>query len=211
MANIKKITKIELQERNKKRFNVYIDDIYSFSVHEDVLIAHKLFKDKEVDEDELKRILFAEERNKCWQKALKYLNYKQRSVKELRQHLLKESFSKEQVDYTLERLIEKEFINDELYAERFIKRRVDFNPKGKKLLKIELQQKGISEAIINQSLENIDFEHEYRLAHNLLEKKQSLVKGKNKENLRKIANFLERRGFSYDVIIKILNENKYEE
>lgn len=207
MANIKKITKIELQEGNKKRFNIYIDDIFSFSVHEDILIAYKLFKEKEVDEEELKKILFEEERNKCWQKSLKYLNYKQRTVKELRRYLLNESFSNEDVDYTLNKLIEKEFVNDELYAERFIKQRIDFNPKGKKLLKFELQQKGVSEAIINQSLENIDIELEYSLACNLLEKKQLLTKGNDKDKQRRIANFLERRGFSYDVIIRILNEN----
>lgn len=207
MANIKKITKIELQEGNKKRFNIYIDDIYSFSVHEDILIAHKLFKEKEVDEEELRKILLEEERNKCWQKSLKYLNYKQRTVKEIKRYLLNENFSNEDVDYTLKKLIEKEFVNDELYAERFIKQRIDFNPKGKKLLKFELQQKGVSEAIINQSLENIDFELEYSLACNLLEKKQLLTKGNDKDKQRRIANFLERRGFSYDVIIRILNEN----
>lgn len=210
MSSIKKITKIELQEGNKKRFNVYLNDLYSFSVHEDILIAHKLFKDREVDEEELKRIIFAEERNKCYQKALKYLNYKQRSTKELSKYLHKQNYSKEQIDYTIEKLIDQELINDKLYTERFVKQRIDYNPKGKKLLKLELQQKGISEAIINQSLEGIDNELEYNLACNLLEKKQSLTKDKNKDNRRRIAGFLERRGFSYDVIIRVLNENKYE-
>lgn len=209
MSIIKKITKIELQEGNKKRFNIYIDNVYSFSVHEDILIDNKLYKDKEVEEEELKKILFAEERNRCWQKALKYMNYKQRSTEELRRYLLKENYSIEQIDFTLEKMIEKELINDQLYAERFVKQRMNYYPKGKKMLKIELQQKGISDEIINQSLESIDYELEYSLACNILEKKPSLTKDKNKNNRRRIAGFLERRGFSYDVINKVLNENKF--
>ena len=60
-----KITAIEVQRKNKKRYNVYIDDSFAFGVHEDVLILHKLTVGMELSTAFKEEVLVAEEQSKA--------------------------------------------------------------------------------------------------------------------------------------------------
>ena len=51
-----KITRIEVQKRNKQRFNIYIDEVYAFSVNGELVYKEKLIVNEEVDEERLHNI-----------------------------------------------------------------------------------------------------------------------------------------------------------
>lgn len=206
MDKLKTITKIEQQNNNKRRYNVYLDDEYAFSVHEDILVSNRLLKGKEIELVEMNNILAEDEKNKVWQKALKYLSFKPRTKEEVKQYLLKNGYKLDYIKEVLDKIEEHNLLNDHLYAELFVKQRIASNPKGKKLLAIELKNKGIDDSTVENSLEQFDEELEYKLALELIEKRKYRFNNEDQaKSYKKMASFLERRGFSYSTIKRILN------
>ena len=52
-----KITKIEIQKRNKERVNIYIDDEYAFSTFIDIVYKEGLSKGQEVNKEKYDDII----------------------------------------------------------------------------------------------------------------------------------------------------------
>jgi len=71
---------------------------------------------------------------------------------------------------------------------------------------LELKAKGISKALIDEALSPLYSEKdEQTLAQEALKKKQRTMKHlRTVHNHRKLADFLHRRGFSYETIWKVL-------
>lgn len=132
--------------------------------------------------------------------AFRLLGYRARSKGELRQKLLEKGFSQETILHLQDFLEEYGLVNDVTFAQSWIRNRCNLKPMGKNRLKQELQAKGISGDIIAQELTELNEEREYELALNLAQKK--LSRGVSKPV--KIAPFLERRGFSYQVIRRVM-------
>ena len=78
-----KILSISLKEKKKNRYIVTTTSGDRFEVSEDVLIASSLYKNKEIAETELNKILISENYFRVKEAALVLLNYRMRSEKEL--------------------------------------------------------------------------------------------------------------------------------
>jgi len=211
MSSIKRITKIEQQKKNKKRYNIYINHQYAFSVHEDLLVSQRLLKGKELDEEQIKELLFEEEENKAWQKALRYLNVKPRTEAEIKKYLQHSGFEEETISLIVPKLKERQFLNDQKYAEIYVEDRLKFKPRGKRLLEHELKRKGIKEQDIQKSIEDLDETKEYELAVQLIKKRLNQYLGLDWSTLqRRLGGYLMRKGFTYEVIYKVLEWYKRE-
>lgn len=102
-----KITKIEFQKKNKDRLNIYVDNAFAFGLSIDVFIKHNLKKDQEVDNEYIEGILLEEENNSAINHGLKYLSFRQRSVKEMNNHLKKKGYDDSIINRTIDYLLEK--------------------------------------------------------------------------------------------------------
>jgi len=131
---MKKITKIEQQKKNKSRYSIFINEEYSFSVSEDAVVKYSLAKNMELDDDFLEDILKAEEQNKANSYGLKLLSYRGRSEKEIRDKMREKGYELEIVEKTTEFLKEYDYINDSVFAENFIKDRINIKKLGEKTL-----------------------------------------------------------------------------
>ncbi len=120
--------------------------------------------------------------------ALRLLSKKEYFSSELRKKLLQKGFPEEEVEETIQYLIEKGYINDEALKKRYIERYLE---KGKSIsyIKNKLYQKGISVDI------EISFEDELKAALNLLR-----FKYRKSKDFQEVVKFLSYRGFSYNVI-----------
>src|SRR5437016_3045700 len=87
-------------------------------------------------------------------KALKLLSYRPRSKSEIVNKLkpisVKNGISEKIFDQTISDLEKRNLINDEEFAQWWVDQRAEFRHKGKRLLKIELLQKGIENGIIEK-------------------------------------------------------------
>ena len=201
-----KITSIEPQKNNNDRVNIYLDGNFAFGISIEILYKYGLEKDTEIDEEYIKNVLKAEERSKAINYALNFLNFKWRTEKEIRNKMLLKGYDEEIIQETISYLKEQKLIDDRRFAEGFVKDKINFNKLGKYRLKNELYNKGISGDIIDEVLsENCDDELER--AMELGRKKLPSYKNDDKNAIyRKLGGFLQRKGYSYDCISKVMKE-----
>lgn len=154
-------------------------------------------------------------------RVLQFLNIRPRSEKEIRDYIAKQIAKPKVAKYIQEdfgiltnrliiRLKSAKFLDDLQFALWFIRSRTTFKPKGKRLISLELQQKGITKAIIERAFIAFDADQEENaepirddvaLATELLEKKRKKYEGMlRQERFNKAGNMLARRGFDLDTI-----------
>lgn len=203
------ITKIEIQKKNKDRYSIYIDGEYSFGVYENVLIKYGLRKGMKIEEDFLEDVLKKEEQECANNYALRLLNFKMRTSNEIKQRMREKEYSDEVIEKTIDYLYYLNYLDDREYAQKFIKDKSNLKKMGKERIKRELYAKGVDDEIIKEEIENIvDEEDEYETAMELAIKKLETTYRNDDKNARyrKLGGFLQRRGYSMGMVMKILKE-----
>ena len=114
-----KITSIEPQ-KNKNRVNVYVDNLFSIGIEDELRYKYKLEVDMEVDDNFIKNILSAEEQHKVTNYALNLLSYRQRSIREIYLALKRKGFEENYIDYSINYCKENNYLNDKDFAISFI-------------------------------------------------------------------------------------------
>ncbi len=148
-------------------------------------------------------------------KAFHFLSFRTRSEKEVRDNLLSKKASPEIIERIINSLKEHKFLNDEDFARQFIESRLRFKPKGIRIIKMELKQKGIDQAIIDEAInrlstddENNPVNNDLESAKKLVDKKMPRYKGLEKQEIyNKLGAFLARRGFDWDTIKKSIDDS----
>jgi regulatory protein len=200
-----KITKIESQ-KNQDRVNIYIDGEFAFGLMAEIQYKYDLSKGMEINKEYIDKVLLEEEQAKANDQALRFLTYRQRSKKEIIDKLKKNGFSENIIENTLLYLKEYNLINDLEFAESFAKDKINLNGFGPKRIKYDLYKKGISNDIIQKVLEE-DKDDEYSRALELGKKKLTSYKNDDKNaKYRKLGGFLQRKGYSYECVSKVLRE-----
>jgi regulatory protein len=99
-------------------------------------------------------------------------------------------------------------IDDAKFAKLWVESRMQSNPAGDVVLRHELKEKGLSGPVIEAALEekarNYD---EYKVAFRMAEERFArLGKIDKKKALKRLYDFLCRRGFAYEVVRKIIEK-----
>ena len=95
---------------------------------------------------------------KCFDYALKYIYRFPKTEKELRIQLYMKWYPTSDVDQTIAELKKKKYVNDEMFAESYI--RSEVVNKGKPAIRIiqKLQQKGVPQEIVREVLKKYEVE-----------------------------------------------------
>lgn len=200
-----KITKIEPQRR-VDRVNIYIDGKFAFGLDDFLRYKYNLKSGMEISQDFLDDVLEAEEKNMVINHALKLLSYRQRSELEIYNKLKKKGYDESHIDNAIQYCKDHNYINDRNFAEVFTRDKVNLNKYGPQRIKYELISKGVAKDIIEETLEDMDTD-EYQMAMDLALKRLPRYNGDEKAAIyRKLGSFLQRRGYSYDIIKKVLTQ-----
>lgn len=199
-----KITKIEKQKNNLKRYSVFIDYEFAFGIDEVDLLYYKLSENTQIDETKYNFILENVIYNKAKNKAVKYISYQPRTEKEVTEKLKECEYSDDIIFRVIETMKKYNYINDKEYAKNFLTSKLNLKGYGIFKISFDLKQKGISDDIINDIIENTEL-NENKRALEVLEKKLRGKKISDYKEKQKLYNFLLRRGFSYDVIKEAIN------
>ncbi|HEX8932379.1 MAG TPA: regulatory protein RecX [Patescibacteria group bacterium] len=146
--------------------------------------------------------------HKYLENCYRFLTIRNRSEKEIRDYLLKKKAELEIIEVIVERLRKQKLLNDHTFARAWVLSRARLKPKGKQLLKIELQQKGIAKEIIESVLREMNEElpDEVTQAKKIIAKRMEKLQGTPKmEIYQKVGSFLARRGFKWEVIKKAID------
>lgn len=153
-----------------------------------------------------------QEHAKLFQKALNfayfYLKFRARTEREIVLYLQKKSekygFTSEAIQQVVEELKQQNLINDVDFVKMYIESKTKAKPKGANALKMELMRLGIQKDILDQHFEESPI-NESEQAIQALEKRWNRYRILDtKKRFEKAANFLLRRGFSFDVAKKTI-------
>ncbi len=196
-----KITKIVSQSSNPDRVNIFVDDKFLTGIDKFTWISHNLKVGTDVSPKLCEELRKQDIRGKAYDKVLKLLSYRSQSIFEVRQKL-KTRFEPETITQTITRLKKEGWLDDQKFAEHWVKERSQTRLRSIVHLKAELIQKGIAENIIRETLSSPDLiDHELETAIKLV------VKFKHSKTPEKLRAYLARKGFSYLVITKAIKSN----
>ena len=100
-----KITKLEVQKKNKERFNLYLDNEFEMGIDIDTLVKFNLKKGQVLEPSDMEQIQKHDHYRRGLNDAIQFLSYRKRTEKEVRQHLSKNEVSEgaiqQVIDYCL--------------------------------------------------------------------------------------------------------------
>jgi regulatory protein len=197
---MRKITAIVVQKRSPNRVNIYLDGEFAFGLTR--IVAAWLRTGEELSEEKIEQLQAEEARERAFQQALLFLSYRSRSESEIRQNLRKHEIPEPVIETTLERLRQGGLANDNRFARAWVENRTTFRPRSRRLMAMELRQKGLNEEAVSSAVETVDDE---ALAYEAAQKRAVRFKGLEWNEFRKkLSDFLARRGFSYSVIAPVI-------
>ncbi len=197
---MKKITALVVQKRNPNRVNIHLDGEYAFGMAR--IVAAWLRIGLELDEKKIEQLQIEDAYERALQQALLFLSYRARSESEIRQNLIKHEIPESVIDQTLEKLRQDGLANDNEFAQTWIENRSAFRPRSRRMLAMELRQKGLDNESMQSALENVDDEP---LAYEAAKKRAPrFINLEWSEFRKKLSEFLARRGFSYSVIAPVV-------
>ncbi len=203
------ITALLRQKRNSERVNVYLDNEYAFSLP--AIEAVKLRREQHLSDQEVAALKTLDLRAKAYDQAVRFLAIRPRSVWEVRQKLeryrsrQKESLAEAHIDWVTDKLLEQGYLNDEEFARFWVEQRNQFKPLAPRALRYELLRKGIADPTIEGVLDGaVDAE---AAALQAARGQARRIRTGDKEIFqKKMAAFLQRRGFSWAIVRNVLDE-----
>ena len=190
------ITAIKQQERIKSRYSVYVDGKYAFSLSADALLEERLITGQEVDAAQLTAYKKLSADDKAYGLALSYLVRRQHSRFELTDYFRRKAYDdalQQQIMQKLERL---GLVDDEKFAEAWVRNRRLLKAVSKRRLTQELRQKRVADEIIERVLVE-DETDEQQVLRELIARKRK--QSKYQDDL-KLMQYLARQGFGYEDI-----------
>jgi len=208
---MKKITAIEVQKKNPNRVNIHLDGEFAFGLAR--ITAAWLKTGQELSDEKIAKLQAEDARERAYQQAMLYLSYRARSEAEIRKNLRKHEIPDEVIEQTLERLRQDRLADDNQFAHAWVENRNTFRPRSRRVLALELRQKGLDEETVHSAVAGVD---EEALAYEAARKRAGRLESLEWNDFRKkLSEFLARRGFPYSVIAptvtKVWNEAHEEE
>lgn len=164
-----KITKITTQKR-KGRYNVYLDGKYAFPVAENVLVHFRLMKGMEVDDDLRRQIENEDQVARGYSRMLDYLAHQLRTEHEVRVKLKQIETPAEFIDPVIDRLKEEKLVDDQVYADSYVRTEMRTDLKGPGAIRQHLLQKRVGENEIEEALTQFTPEVQLKNASKLAKK-----------------------------------------
>lgn len=194
------ITAIEPQKYDTNRVNVFVDGAFALGLAVDLAVNLKV--GMLLPSETIAELKIADGVERAKEKALSYLSHRPRSKAEIRHYLTQRDVSESVVDEVLARLERVDLVNDADFARFWIENRAKFRPRGRRMLRYELYQKGIADEIIDEALEGYD---EAAAIDRVAKKHARRLQHCDPETFRRrLYGRLARRGFDYALIRDVI-------
>lgn len=169
-SNDQTITKITAGVKDLNRANIFLDGRFAFSLDIAQVVDLEVKVGQKVDEKRLVELRSASEFGKLYQRTLEWALARPRSESETRDYLRQRKLRRSALNWqreregkkplpelqddtmalVLKRLVEKKYVDDLKFAQYFIENRRLRKGISPRRLKMELEQKGIEDDLIQQ-------------------------------------------------------------
>jgi regulatory protein len=148
---------------------------------------------QQITAEELKEIEESSVLDKYYQKTLNLISLRPRSSKEIHDYLKRNDCPTPKIEIILNKLTKNKYINDQAFAESWIRNRLLLKPSSLRKLKLELRQKGINNEMIEKAIVDLEADDTSTLIK-LIDKKRKLTKYRDDN---KLTQYLISQGFNY--------------
>lgn len=196
-----------LQRYKGSTFEAELDYERKIYLHSDIIADFGLRTGMVLERDELRKIIYASNFRRAYQRALYLLDYRDYSAKEMYDKLIDTYKSEKLCGAVLEKLKGAGLIDDVRYAGNMARKLVISKRFGRRRALRELTMKGIDRFTAEDALEEYDEIFSENLME-LIEKKYSryLTDMSDKKNIEKVKSALVRYGYSFDEINRTVRE-----
>lgn len=136
--------------------------------------------------------------------AVRFLAQRDRTVAQVEGFLRSRGVDPPHIEQAICRLTDLRYLDDLAYAQRWVEKRLATKPMGPERLKAELQAKGISDGLTDGVLTEVFQHHSEEIVA------RRAIQGMRSAQ-RYVARFLHQRGFSDEVIERMMTEFKRSE
>jgi regulatory protein len=198
------ITAIKNAKGQGKRVNIYIDGKFALALDVEIAVREKLKVNSELEPGRVPLLEKSQQLKRGMDAAVRYLGYRPRSESEIRERLSRRGFDAETVEAVAGKLIEQGLIDDSSFARFWKENREAFSPRSKYLTARELKKKGVADEVIDDAVSGIDdSESAYQTAS---VRAARMTFTDYSEFRNRLGGHLRRRGFSWEIIKKIIEK-----
>lgn len=193
-------------------YKLLLEDDSSVVVHEEYILKKELLLTKEIDVEDVNNIDKINNNYNAYDLALKYIGVKYRSCFEVHEYLLKKEVDKVVIHEVIERLKNQKYLDDMVYAKAFVNDRIKFSNNGPYKIKRELEDKKISNTIIEDVLSVFDSSLEREKLDKLVPKYVKTIRNKSFMMMKnKVCEYFSGLGYSKSIVLDVLNDVSYDE
>ena len=107
-----KITKIEVQKKNKNRVNLYVDDDFFCGLSLETILKFRIKENQDISLERLEYLKNQTEREIAFEKAIKHISKSQKTENEVKKYLCKQGYEDDTINSTIEKLKSYSFVDD---------------------------------------------------------------------------------------------------
>ncbi|WP_457652882.1 RecX family transcriptional regulator [Rhodocaloribacter sp.] len=208
------VTRLVAQKKDPDRVSVFLDGAFAFGVHVDVALAFGLAPGRALTEAEREEILAADAVFRAKSAAFHYLAYRARTEREVRRKLSGKGFEEGVIDEVVGRLHTLGYLDDEAYARTYVQARFAGRGYGPQRIRAELLRRGVDRAHVDAALDELLAEDDVvaRARRHAAKRWPRLAAEPDpRKRRKKLTDYLVRRGFSFDVVRRVVDELEREE
>jgi regulatory protein len=199
------VTKVEQQKKLPNRVNIFIDGHFAFGIDQSTAVELGIQEGQPIDAATRALVADADAQQAAYRAAINVLARRARSEQELRDYLSRKGVEQTHIEVVIDRLRAGGYVDDREFARLWVENRQTFRPRGRYALHRELRAKGVEPSLAEDVLNSADLDERsvaLELAHRRMAQLAG-IDGYAKE--RRLAGFLQRRGFSYDTVKYVLD------
>jgi regulatory protein len=203
------ITALEQQSNDPNRTSVFVDGEFAFGVHQDLVAKHGLRVGRSLTPEEQQDIEHDDQYVRAKQRALDYLAHKPRTEEEVRRKLRRNDVPAPVLEDVVARLYELEYLDDEAYAQDYVRNRFSSKKYGPVRIRRELVERGIDRHTAEAAVDDLFAEKDLQaVAREHAEKRWARLSDEEdvRRRKQKVYRYLRRRGFPSTTITPLLDE-----
>lgn len=193
----------DIVSNGKDRYGIYLDNCFYCFLKGETIVKNNIKKGAFISKEALDEVQFENEKLIAMDRALKFLS-SIKSEKQVKDYLYSKGYTSQIVNYVIDKLHKYNYLDDKLFAKAYYD--AYHMKKGLRLIKFELETKGISNEIIKELFDEKEDDDESLIY--LCEKYLS-GKSRDKKTMQKLCNHLFSKGFTFDKINHIIKKYFY--
>ena len=189
---------------DKRKCKVFLGEDFAFVLYKSEAARFHIEEENDLSEQTYEKIKEEILLKRARDRALYLLQSQGRTKAEMIQKLQKDGYPDDVIREVMSFLEEYHFVDDSSYTENYI--HVNKSRKSPRHIVFELQKKGGDKDTISRMLEEAPINEDDTVRALLKKKTGGQIPADWKER-QKLADFLGRKGFSFDVIQRVLRES----